>query len=126
MEAQPAQKFGSSNELFLSIPAELLTKTFCQLPLFSDVLALAATCKRLRRVWTIHTTMIYHHLAPRCIPCEPSARRFLADQDGLATKSLVLSSAEVVSIIRNSSIVEKAILQFEREIIPKIKGIFSP
>jgi len=105
----------------LSIPAELKEKMFCLLPLFSDVFALAGTCHRLRRVWTTNTTSVYRHIAPESIACERDARRLLADQGGPAFDFPTLSAAEVRQIVWNSRIVDKAILQFERETAYKVR-----
>ena len=105
------------------IPVELLTNIFNLLPSLSDVLALAATC-RFRRIWTMNVTTIYSHVAPRSIPCERHARRFLADQDGPATDYPTLSASDVICMLRNSCVVEKAMLQFEKDIVHLVKSTF--
>lgn len=113
-----------SNDALSSMPAELITVIFCLLPSFSDVIALAATCHRLRHIWTTNTTTIFINVAPRGIPCHRYARNFLTDQGGPALDSPTLSAEDVVRMVRNSHIVEKAVFQFEKEIVPWIKSTF--
>ena len=103
-----------------------MVKTFCLLPSFSDALALAATCRRLRNVWITNVGPIYSHVAPRSIPCERYARRFLADQGGPAVNVSTLSDKDVLRMLRNSCVVEQAILQFEKEIVSRVKGTLCP
>lgn len=114
---------GSEATLF-SMPAELITGTFCLLASFSDVLALAATCHRLRHIWTTNVPPIYVKVAPRSIPCNRYARSFLTDQGGPALDGPALSAGDVVRMVRNSHIIEKAIFQFEREIVPWVQSTF--
>jgi len=106
-------------------PTELLEKIFSLLPQLSDVFALAATCHRLRQVWTTSTNTIYRQVAPRCIPCEPYARSFLADQGGPAQESPLLSPEDLRRLIRNSWAVEKSITEFERKIVCKVRSMLS-
>jgi len=104
-------------------PTELLVKIFSLLPRLSDVFALAATCHRLRHIWTTSTNIIYRQVAPRCIPCERYARIFLADQGGPAKESPVLSAEDVGRLVRNSWVVEKSIAEFERNIVSKVRSM---
>lgn len=105
------------------IPTELLEKIFSLLPRLSDVFALAATCHQLRHVWTTTTNDIYRQVAPRCIPCEPYARSFLADQSGPTKESPLLSAEDVGRLVRNSWMVEKSVSEFERKIVCQVKGM---
>ena len=114
----------SSNSHLLSIPEELVTKIFSLLPSFFDILALAATCRRLRHTWATNVTSIYSQVASRSIPCERYARRFLTDQGGPATNCPTLSARDVICMLRNSCIVEKAILHCEEHIVCKVRCKF--
>lgn len=97
------------------MPPEVATNIFCHLPSVSDVFALSAVCHRLRDLWLKNVTPIYNHVAPRSIPCESAARRFLGDQGGPGLGS-PMSAKDVVRMVRNAAVVENAIRQFEREI----------
>ena len=124
MQPLSVQAAGNSDGPLLSIPTELITKTFCLLPSFTDILALAATCQRLRRIWTTNVTSIYSQVGPRSIPCERYARSFLADQGGPAIDFPTLSAGDVVCMVRNLCVIEKATLQFEKEIVRRVKSTF--
>ena len=124
MQSPSIQAASDISDPLSLIPVELLTDIFNLLPSLSDVLALAATCRRLRRIWTMNVTTIYSHVAPRSIPCERHARRFLADQGGPATDYPTLSARDVICILRNSCVVEKAMLQFEKDIVRLVKSTF--
>lgn len=105
-------------------PTELLEKIFGLLARLSDVFALAATCHRLRHIWTTSTNAICCQVAPRCIPCESYARSLLADQGGPAKGSPLLSAEDVGHLVRNSWVVEKSISEFERKIGCKVRSMF--
>lgn len=122
MQPSPEQAINNGSSPLLFVPTELLVKTSCQLSSFLDVFALAATCQRLRCIWTMNVSRIYSHVAPKAIPYERYARSFLADQGRPAGDSL--SAGDVVFVIRNSHIVKMAIVQFEKEIIPRINSRF--
>lgn len=107
------------------MPPEVVTKIFCQLPSFPDVFALSAVCWRLRHLWLKNVNPVYNHIAPRSIPCERAARRFLIDQDGPGLGSPV-SAKDVVRMVRNAGVIEKAILQFEREIVSRVRSKLDP
>lgn len=124
MQLPSVQAANNRNGPLLSVPIELMTKTFCLLSSFFDILALAATCSRLRRIWTTNVTSIYSQVAPGSIPCERYARSFLADQGGPAIDVPTLSTRDVLCIVRNSYMIEKAILHFEREIVRRVKSTF--
>ena len=111
----------TGNTCFSSMSAEIITEIFCQLPSFADVFALETTCTRFRYVWTTNVTPIYGRVAQRSIPCERHAHSFLADQGGPPLDG-VLSAGDVVRMVRNTRVVENAILQFEREIVCRVKG----
>lgn len=124
MDSPSVQVTGISNRPLLSLPSELVTKAFCLLPSFSDVLALTATCSRLRHIWTTNTTTIYRQVAPRSIPCEPYARSLLADQGSPARDSSTMSAGDVNRMLRNSRMIEKEILQFEEDIVRRVRSTF--
>jgi len=112
---------GSSHMSLSMMPSEIATDIFCQLPCFADVFALSTVCHRLRRLWLKNVTPIYNEMAPRNIPCEGAARRFLVDQDGPDLES-PMSAKDVVRMLRNADVVENAILQFEREIVSRVRS----
>ena len=105
----------------IPLPSEIVIHIFCHLPLLSDVFALAATCSRLHDIWSANVTPIYNKVAPRSIACQEHARRFLTDQGGPAYGA-PMSIENVVRMARNASVVEKAILQFEREIVLRVSS----
>ena len=117
---------GSNSTHLHTIPAELLIKIYGFLPSFTTAFALAATCHRLRRIWLENAAAIYPHLAARSIPCETHARQFLADQDRSVGQDPALSALGVRRIMRNAQIIEKAIKQFEEEIVCKVKSKQNP
>lgn len=121
MLSQPVQAAGNRTIDLLSMPPELVNKIFCQLPSFSDVFGLSATCHQLRHVWSSNVTLIYTHVGPRSIACEPQARDFLIYQDGPAL-DCPMSAKDVAHMVQNSRVVEKAIRQFEREIVCRVKS----
>ena len=103
------------------MPPEVAANIFCQLPIFSDVFALSAVCHRLRHLWLESANPIYSQIAARSIPCERAARRFLADQGGPCLGS-PMSAKDVVRMVRNAGVIEKAVLQFEREIVRRVRS----
>ena len=107
------------------MPPEVLVKILCQLHSFSDVFALSAACCRLRHLWLTIVNPVYKQVAPRSIPCERAARRFLTDQDKPGLESPV-SAKDVVRMVRNAGVIEKAILQFEREIVSRVRSKLDP
>ena len=106
----------TANNSFSLLPIELIVKILCSLPSFPDVFALSESCRRLQDIWVANVREVYRHIAPKCIPCERHARRFLASQGGLAVESPSLSTKDVVQKMNNAQLVKNAILQFEREI----------
>jgi len=118
--SSPTQHFhnanNNNNDPFVSLPIEVTIQIICRLPSFSDILALAATCRRLAHIWSENVGFIYQHIAPKAINCEHDARIPLADQVG--EHSLVsLSVSHVLRLLRNVQVVEKAISEFNREIV---------
>ena len=103
------------------LPPEVVINIYSQLPSFSDVFAVSAVCRRLRNTWLKNVTPIYDQIAPKCIECEQAARRFLVDQGGLSLES-PMSATDVVRMSRNAIVVENAILQFEREIVSRVRS----
>ena len=106
----------------LSMPNELILEIFCCMSSLSDVLAFAATNRRLRHIWTGNVTRVYERVAPRSIPCERDARKFREDQRGSTFECTQVSPRDVIHIVRNSRVLEKAVLQFEREIASRVQG----
>ena len=104
-----------------SLPSEVMIQILCQLPCLPDVLALSAACRRTRDIWSSNVARVYDCLAPKSIPCIQHARSFLADQGGLALDS-AMTTKGVASMMKNASVIEKAILQFEREIVCRVKS----
>ena len=103
------------------VPAEVLLQIFALLPSLSDVLSLATTCRRLHGVWIDNVNTIYSSIAPKTILCHDYARRLLADLDGPPLGSPLAFPDDVRSILHTSRVIEKAILQFEREVVPLVQ-----
>ena len=108
-----------SDSPVLAIPTELIIHIFKCSSSLSEVLALAATCHRLQEIWHDNVTEIYTPVAARSISCEKHARRLCADHGGL--KDGNVSPQDVRRILRNAHIVKKAIVQFEKEVVCKVK-----
>ncbi|TVY32683.1 hypothetical protein LSUB1_G007619 [Lachnellula subtilissima] len=125
MDSQLPSRLRNDNSALSSLPIELTIRFFCLLPSFSDVFALAQTSRRFSRIWTENVTTIYNEVSPRGLSCEHYARIFLSDQGG-PTPEKQLSAQDVFCMVRNSRRVERAILQFELEIVPKVKcGVYD-
>jgi hypothetical protein len=103
----------------LLIPAELITEIYCQLDSFLEGFALASTCHHMKCVWTENVNQIYEQFGPVVIPLERHARSFRQIQSGAATHSLSVSTQDVLSLLRNRKIIEKAIVQFETNVVSK-------
>lgn len=114
---------GSKIKTLSSMPPEVITKIFCQLPSFTDVFAFSAVCCHSRHTWFNNVNQIYNQIGS--IPCERAARRFLADQDGLGLE-FPMSAKDVVRMVRNTRVIENAIRQFEREIVGRVKSKLNP
>ena len=111
----------SANTPALPVLAELLLQIFVLLPSLPDALSLATTCRQLRGVWINNVNTIYMSIAPKTILCHHSARRLLAGSDAPPPELPLTSPDDVRSILHTSRIVEKAIVQFEREVVPKVR-----
>lgn len=121
----PSKQVADNGNSYVELmPNEVILEIFGCLSSFSHVFALAATSRRLRDVWAENVAQVYGPVALRSIACENYARRFRADQRGSAVNGSALSVRDVQCIARNSQIVDKAILQFERQIVCKVKGAF--
>ena len=107
---------------FSSFPVEILTVVFCHLPSFDDVLNLSSTCRQMRDVWSNSVATIYKHVVRASIPCERHARFLLADQGGSAPESEITATQDVVRMMRNMHVTETAILQFEDQIVRRVKA----
>ncbi|KAL8918372.1 MAG: hypothetical protein Q9208_007391 [Pyrenodesmia sp. 3 TL-2023] len=107
--------------LTTALPNELLTDIYCFLPSFSNALAFASTCHRVRDCWLTEATLIYRHIAPKSIPCERHARTFLADQHEAITDPSKISAEHVLRLMRNSRMVEQAIPEFEAHIVSRVR-----
>ena len=104
-----------------TMPPEVATNIFCHLPSFSDVFALSAVCLRLRHLWLENVNPIYNQIAPKIIPCERAARRFLVDHDGPGMES-PMTAQDVIRMVQNAGVIEDTVLQFEREVVRWVKS----
>lgn len=64
---------------------------------------------------------LYNQIAPRSIPYERAARRFPVDQNAPGLGSSMFAK-DVVRMVRNAGVIENAILQFEREIVSRVRS----
>ena len=112
---------GKPHTSLSTVPPEVATDIFSQLPSLADVLALSRTSHRLQDVWLQNVNPVYNNVAPKSIACESAARRFLVDQGG---PDLVhsMTAKDVVRILRNANVVEGAIRQFEQEIVSRVRS----
>ena len=108
---------------FSPFPVELQRLVFCHLPSFHDVLSLASTCHELQDVWLKNVATIYKAVAKASIACEHHARALLADQGGPAPDAEIPSARNVYQMMKNQSMINKAILQFESQIVSKVKTL---
>ncbi len=106
---------------FSALSVELQTAVFCHLTSFQDVFSFASTCRQLQAIWLEGVTTIYRHVAKISITCEPYARILLSDQGRPAPKAALRWASNVHQMIRNQSMVYKAITQFESDIVNKVK-----
>ena len=116
------QQLRNRNDPFTLVSPELITNVICQLPSLFDALVFSATCRRHRQIYCENVTHIYTHIAPKTITCRRDARNLLADQGGAAPDSRVLSMHDVSQLLRNSRRVEKAIDQFNRDIVCRVRN----
>ncbi|KAL9033241.1 MAG: hypothetical protein Q9180_006051, partial [Flavoplaca navasiana] len=87
----------------------------------SNVFSFASTYHQLQDVWFEGVTTIYRHVAKVSITCEPLARIFLTDQSGPAPKAGIQLASNLHQMMRNQSMVHKAIIQFESDIVSKVR-----
>lgn len=121
MSSTPVQGDDNYHPSLSVMPPEVATNIFGQLPSFSDVFALSAVCLQLRHLWLKNVNAIYNQVAPRSIPHERAARRFLVDQDGPGL-GFPMSAKDVVRMVQNAGVIEKTVLQFEREVVSRVKS----
>lgn len=98
------------------MPSDVLVTLYTQLSSFSDVFALAATCRYIRDTWCDRTTTIYRALAPREIGYLHVARQLLEDQGGAAAGASRLCADDVRRMVRNAHKADKSAGRFGREI----------
>lgn len=111
-----------ASDFLTPFPVELVTLIFCHLPSFRDIFSLASTCHRVRDVWLKNLASIYKHVARTSITCEHHARMLLADQGGPALESEIISVKDVVQLMKNQNTIDKAILEFECQIVSRVKA----
>lgn len=122
MTLSAAQPTRLANAGFFSpLSIELQTAVFCHLTSFQDVFSFASTCRQLQAIWLEGVTTIYRHVAKISIACEPHARTLLADQGGPAPKAGIGRISNVHQMMRNQSMVYKAITLFESEIVSEVR-----
>lgn len=86
----------------LTLPTELLVEVFGCSSSFNNVANLAASCKRLNKIWKEHTSYICNHVASATIPCYEDLRALLATQGHLAIDAQVLKVSDVVRLVETS------------------------
>ena len=112
---------GKPHSSLSTLPPEVATNIFIQLPSLPDVIALSSTSHRLQDLWSQNVNLIYSNVAPKSITCEAAARRFLVDQGG-PNLTHSMSAKDVVRLLQNAAVVDGAILQFEREIVSRVRS----
>ena len=125
MSSQRVQGDDSYPASLSTMPPEVATNIFCQLPSFSGVFALSAVCLRLRHLWLENVNPIYDQIASRSIPCERAARRFLVDHDGPGLE-FPMDAKDVIRVLQNARVIENTILQFEREVVRRVRSELNP
>lgn len=112
---------GSDPRLLL-LPSELFVEVFCYLPSLLDVLTFSAVNRRFRDIWTGNVHRVYASVAPGSILCEKHAREFRVDQRGLTFEESSFSVDHALCIAQNAQLVEKTVLQFEKDTVCKVKS----
>jgi hypothetical protein len=136
--AMPSSEPPSSDPAqLLSLPIEITTDIYGQLPLLSDILSLASTCQRLRSVWNSNKSQIFRRFAPKGIPCYRHALAFLREQrqrhglaadagsNGNGNGSSKFSAEDVDAMIRNYHAVENAVRKFEADVVARVWRKYS-
>lgn len=95
----------------MDIPIELIIYILGHLPP-SDVLNLAATCRKLYNSWQQHTNTVYNRVT-HTIQCEPDARGLLADQ-GILPVDSAMTVTGFLQLRRNAQVMEKIVERFGR------------
>jgi len=102
------------SDSFSRLPVEIILHCFCSLSSFWDALRFAATCQQNRWIWTANVSIIYQHISPKAIQCRRYARTLLADQGGAPADSHVLTTHDVLQLVRNTVVMKKSIEQFNK------------
>lgn len=116
----------------LALPTELLVVVFSYSSSFSTVANLAASCKRLNRIWKEHTSYICNHVAPAIIPCYEDLRSLLADQRYLAMDAQVLKVSDVARLVAISKNADELVASYHdrvrkhRHWDPQVSMVLSP
>lgn len=112
------------DDVYLSfLFVKIAIKVFGQLLSFVDVFVLTTTCSRLWTIWLTNVLAIYNDVERRCISCERHARSFLATQQGHSSMQVSsLNARDVIHLLQNANEIERAIVQFEREIVSKVRS----
>lgn len=106
----------------VNLPPELVVDVLCLLPSLSDVIAFCSTARRYRHICSENVTTVYKHVGPRSIRCHQYARILLNDQGGPTSDSSDLTVDDVLRLLRNSRIAEKAVGKFNRDIVCRVKS----
>lgn len=106
----------------VNLPPELVVDVFCHLSL-SNALAFASTARRYRQIFSENLAIIYKHIGPGSIRCHRYARILLHDQGGPPTDASDLTVNDVLRILRNSRIVERAVDKFNRDIVSRVRSM---
>ncbi|KAJ5798288.1 uncharacterized protein N7503_007584 [Penicillium pulvis] len=86
----------------LTLPTELLVVVFGCSSSFKNVANLAASCKRLNKIWKEHTSYICNQVSSATIPCYEDLRALLATQGHLAIDAQVLKVSDVIRLNETS------------------------
>lgn len=114
-----ASKQNSSDTASITLlPIELVVGIFSQLESFSEVLALNATCRKLRAIWIENAKQIANVIAPRSIECDKYARQVLAAKSGIDPNKL--SAGNAIDLVRYARHLEEAVAQFNSLVVRQI------
>ena len=116
----------------LTFPTELLVVVFRCSSSFDDVANLAASCKRLNKIWKEYTSYICNHVASATIPCYEDLRALLANQGHLAIDAQVLGVSDIARLIKTSKNANDLVTSFHdrvrkhRHCDPQVSRVLSP
>lgn len=116
----------------LALPTELLVVVFSYSASFSNVANLAASCKRLNKIWKEHTSYICNHVASATIPCYEDLRSLLADQGYLAMDAQVLKVSDAARLLATFKNIDELVTSYHdrvrkyRHWDPQVSRILSP